>query len=363
MSDPASDIPNIEPAEPISAWKLAIAVMMAGIVIFIGFILFRLVLPANWTFTVEAKTELVEVEMRPDTEVRWLVDGAAVCFRKYPELPNDYVDRLPDHPCDSNRWTGWQSQDFEQVLRLNPGASAAIQLRPQGGFEVSLRASEGQLLGGYSIGGIASEVALGSAVNLIWTEIPQQSLTLPFSGEITLGRAASWSDSSVLHGGNVVVYTADESADKRKMIEETKLMLGDQVGLRSPQSEPNRLKSLWPWPELERPWRAPPRAWPKGFVYVTAEAGEDIMRVVAFGHAGSIGVERFGESGYDFEPARIRALAADPAVAFWGSVLAVYMTLIISLQPFVGGDEADGAGNATDWLKRFDRWLHRKPGK
>ena len=162
----------------------------------------------------------------------------------------------------------------------------------------------------------------------------------------------------MLHSGNVVVYTADESADKRKMIDEAELMLGDQVRLRQPETKGR-------WRELLLGWLEPQRPWPKGFVYVTEEDGEATMQVVAFGRAGSIGIERFGESGYDFEPARIRALAADPAVAFWGSILAAYMTLILSLQPFVGDPSADAKqpGNATDLLKRFNRWLRSRPKK
>jgi hypothetical protein len=237
-----------------------------------------------------------------------------------------------------------------------------MQLRPQGGFAVSLRLPQGKSLGGYSIVGEdkVDDVDLGSAVNLIWTEVPKHSLTLPFSGEMTLGRAVSWFDTRVLHSGDVVVYTADESADKRKMIDEAELMLGDQVQLQAPQSKPYWLRPLPPWPELEHPWRAPSRPWPKGFVYVSVEDGGDTMQVVAFGRAGSIGIERFGESGYDFEPARMRALAADPGVAFWGSILAAYMTLILSLQPFVGS-ETEESGNATDLLKRFNRWLRSRP--
>ena len=96
MSDPASDIPRIEPAKPISEWKVAVAVMMAGIVIFIGFILLRLVLPTNWAFTVEATTEVVEVKMRTGTEARWLVDGATVCYQDPFKLPENYVVKLPE---------------------------------------------------------------------------------------------------------------------------------------------------------------------------------------------------------------------------------------------------------------------------
>jgi hypothetical protein len=385
--------------------------MMAGIVVFIGFILLRLVLPTNWAFTIEATTEVVEVKMRPGTEVRWLVDGATVCYRAEVELPENYVVKvpenyvvkvpkngavkepesdvvkelesdigkelesdvvkLPDNPCGGSDWIGWRhpDADSEQVFRLNGGASATMQLRAQGGFEVSLRSSVDKSLGGYSVVGVdeadnVDDVDLGSKVNLIWAEVPEQSLTLPFSGETTLGRAVSWFDTRVLHSGKVVVYTADESADKRTMIDEADLMLGDQVRLAPPEHKPRWFAPQPPWPELERPWHKPPRRpWPKGFVYVTVEDDEHTMQVVAFGRAGSIGIERFGGSGYDFEPARIRALAADPAVAFWGSILAAYMTLILSLQPFVGSGSSDAEqpGNATDLLKRFNRWLRSRP--
>jgi hypothetical protein len=329
-----------EPAERISAWKVGVTVMMAGIIIFISFILFRLVLPAKWEFSIEAATEVAEVNLPPQTETRWLVDGAVVCSRAALELPEQHRLTPADSPCGSRAWRAWHSPDPEQVLRLNGGVTASLQLRPEGGLAMSLRTSEGNSLGGYSIVGVVEDVDLGPAINLIWTDVPRQSLTLPFSGATTLGRAVSWSDTRVLHGGNVVVYTADESADKRTKVDEAALMLGDQVRLGEPE---------------------PGRPWPKGFVRVAAD--EAAMQVVAFGRAGSLRIERFGESGYDFKPGMIRALAADPAIAFWGSVLAAYMTLILSLQPFVGGGDREAAesGNATDWLKRFSRWLRSRP--
>lgn len=340
MGEPDPEVAAKGPSSPISAWKVAVAVMMVGIMVFIGFILVRLALPAKWEFSIEAATEVAAVNLPPGTETRWLVDSAVICSRGTLPLPEDFRIESLGSPCGSRAWHAWRSSDPEQVLRLNGGVSATMVLSPEGGLAMSLRASEGESLGGYSVVGVVDDVDLGSAVNLIWTEIPRQSLTLPFSGATTLGRAVSWSDTRILHGGNVVVYTADESADKRTMVDEAELMLGDQVRLGEPQ---------------------PGRPWPKGFVRVAN--GEAAMQVVAFGRAGSLRIERFGESGYDFKPGMIRALAADPAVAFWGSVLAAYMTLILSLQPFVGGSGADAenSGNATDFLGRFNRWLRIRP--
>lgn len=348
----ASDLPEDEKTpqsstrqtseNPISIWKLSVAVMMSGILVFVGFILYRLVMPSKWEFSIEAATEVAEVSLPPGTETRWLVDGAVVCSRGALELPETYRVPFAESPCGSRAWQAWRPTDPEQVLRLNGGSTVMLQLRAAGGFAMSIRAADGESLGGYSVVGVAEDVELGSAVNLIWPEIPKQSLTLPFSGATTLGRAVSWADTRILHGGHVVVYTADESADKRKMVDEAALMLGDQVRLGEP---------------------GPGRAWPKGFVRVAA--GGQVMQVVAFGRAGSLRIERFGESGYDFKPGAIRAMAADPAISFWGSILAAYMTLILSLQPFVGGadNEASEPGSATEYLRRFNRWLRTRPKK
>jgi len=326
--------------DSVSFWKLSVAAMMIFIIMFIGFIFYRLAIPSKWEFSIEATTEVANINLRPGTETRWLVDGAVICSRDVLELPERYRLSSADSPCGRRAWHAWRSTDPEQLLRLNGGASATLQLRPEGGLAMSLRAEDGASLGGYSVVSVVEDVDLDSAVNLIWTDIPPQSLTLPFSGATTLGRAVSWSDTRLLHGGNVVVYTADESADKRTKVDEAALMLGDQVSLGEPE---------------------PDHAWPKGFVRVAG--GEDAMQVVAFGRASSLRIERFGESGYDFKPGPIRALAADPAVAFWGSVLAAFMTLILSLQPFVGGgdEDANSAGPAPDLLKRFNRWLHTRP--
>ncbi len=316
--------------------------MMAAILVFIGFILLRLVLPARWGFTVEAATEVAEVELPPETETRWIVDGATICTRSSIALPAAYQVESRASPCGSHAWKAWHVPEPEQVLRLNGAASVALQMRPEGGFAMSLRAAEGRSLGGFSVVGLVDDVDTGSALNLVWAEIPAEALTLPFSGATTLGRAVSWSANRMLQGGSVVVYTADESADKRSMVDEATLMLGDQVRLGEPE---------------------PGRAWPKGFIRV--QHGAATMDVVAFGLANSLRIERFGESGYEFKPGLIRKMAADPAVPFWGSVLAAYMTLILSLQPFVGrdGESKSAAGPATDILGRFLAWLRRKPRK
>ena len=341
MSESEPKVVSIDTVGPVSFWKLGVAVMMAGILVFVGFILLRLVVPAKWGFTIEAATEVAEVILPPKTETRWLVDGATICSRTALALPDLHLAEPGTNPCGSRAWKAWRVPGPEQVLRLNGNVNVTMQMRAEGGFAMSLRAAEDQALGTFSVVGVIDDIDVGSTVNLIWDEIPAESLTLPFLGATTLGRSVSWSSNRMLRQGNVVVYTADESADKRTMVDTTGLMLGDQVRLGEPE---------------------PGKAWPKGFIRIVD--GDTAMQVVAFGHANSLRIERFGESGFDFKPGLIRKLAADPAVAFWGSVLAAYMTLILSLQPFVGGGGKNRESSpATDLLARFMTWLRRRPDK
>jgi len=338
MSGPAG-VKAAKPEEQrVSKWKLAVASMIACIVLYFGFIAVRWISPARWEFSVEAATEIAEVRFAPDTENRWRIDGAVICARETLDLPDDFRLDPADSPCGSQVWHPWRIPEPEQALNLDGGVTASMELRPEGGFAMSLRTGKDQSLGTLSVVGRIEDVDLGDAVNLLWLEIPEQSVTLPFSGTTTLGRAVNWSGSRMLRSGGVVVYTADESADKRTMVDEAQLMLGDQVSLGEP---------------------VPHQPWPKGFVRVFP--GEDVMQVVAFGRADSLRIERFGESGYDFKPAPLNKLASDPAIAFWGGLLAAYMTLILSVQPFVRGGE-DCPPPARVW-QRMKRWFQKTPAR
>lgn len=322
----------------VSKWKVAIAVMVLGIAAFLVFLLVKFSLPANWEFSVEASTEIADIELPPATETRWQVDDAIVCVRGDLDLPTDYRLDLRDSPCGSRAWKAWRVTAPEQVLRLSGDATITLQMLPDGGLAMSVRAAEAASAGTFSVVGLVEDADIGAAANLIWPQVPERTLTFPFSGATTVGRAVAWSTNRMLRGGKVVVYTADESADKRSEVDEAALMLGDQVRLEAPEAG---------------------RAWPKGFIRVNK--GDGSMHVVAFGRANSLFIERFGESGYDFRPGPIRKLAADPAIAFWGSVLAAYMTLVLSLQPFVSEAEDADPGPATDLLSRFNRLMRKKP--
>ncbi len=357
-AEPATE----SPLPPISIWKVGVAIMMLGIIAFLSFILLRIFSSSDWEYSIEAATDVAEVSVPPDGETRWRIDGAIICTRDLPQRLSGFPFTRGG-PCGSRSWRSWEFDEPEVSLRLNPCITAHFSKRIESGYAMSLRDSGKRPSNGacqedssadagdsngttekkYSIGalsvvGVIEDVSLGKSVNVMWTNVPRAGLTFPFTGSTTLGRTVSWSDSILLRSGSVVVYTADESADKRSMVDSASLMLGDQVRLGTESNSPDA----------------------KGFIRM--DEGADSMQVVAFGRANSLRIERFGEGGYSFEPSTIRKLAADRAVAFWGSILAAYMTLILSLQPFVGGGDGDAdAGPATDLLQRFNRWLRRKP--
>lgn len=346
MTPPGPKPAAVEARRPsrISLWQMGVAIMMASVVAFIAFMFVHLFLPANWTFAIEAATEIVEVELPPKAETRWRIDGATLCTRSKspPNLPDRYRVGPEASPCGSRAWSGWRVSAPEQVLRMNGGATVTAQIQPEGGFAMSLRRADEASLGSFSVVGLIDEIDMSAPVNLIWTAIPSQSITLPFSGTTTLGRAVSWSADRMLQDGSVVVYTADESADKRAMVDEADLMLGDQVRIGEPK---------------------PVKHWPKGFIRATE--GAATMQVIAFGRANSLHIVRFGESGYEFKPGLVRKLAADRAIAFWGSVLVAYITLILGLQPFMGSNGQHGSiSNAAARIRaRLKAWRHRQSGQ
>lgn len=338
MTEPGSPDPAELPAEHrphLSAWKIAVATMLSGIVLFILFIAVRAVAPAGWKFSVEALTEIAEVQLRPDSDTRWLIDGAIVCTRAALELPDAYRVTSAPNPCGSRAWRAWRITAPEQVLRLTGGTVILLQSLPDGGLAMSLRTDSETGLGTLSVIGLVDEMPLGDTLNLIWPGGTVATRLFPFTGTTTLGRAVNWADSRLLQSGEIVVYTADESADQRTEVDSADLMLGDQVRLDVPESG---------------------FAWPKGFLRVSPDA--TALEVVAFGQADSMRIERYGDSGYDFRPGLISTLASDPAIAFWGSLLAAYMTLILSLQPFVSKDAGD-APPAGAWQK-FIRWFRKE---
>ena len=314
---------------PIRLATLSVILGMAALALFI---LLRLIAPAEWEFGLEVVTEVGALELQPGAETRWRIDGAVICSREALALPDRF--RLADSraACGSRTWQGWQIDAAEQVVIIRGGVTAVLEATGAG-LAISLRADSADSVGTLSVVGLFDGVALGRGVNLLWSADDLEDMNFPFSGSTTLGRAVSWSDPRMLQEGSVAVYTADESADRRTLVDEAELMLGDQVRLHSVSES----------------------VWPKGFIRISGN--DEPMKVVAFGRADSLSIERYGDSGYDFRPDFLARLLSDPAIAFWGSLFIGYMSLVFGLIPFLEGENVPR--EALPMRMRYLRWLFR----
>ncbi|MCP4300058.1 MAG: hypothetical protein GY783_05705, partial [Gammaproteobacteria bacterium] len=164
------------------AWRFFVELMFVFILAYIGFLLWRAMMPAEWEFSIEAETEVAEIRLKPETRTQWQVDGVVICARANNELDLAKEFRL-DHsqsPCGSRAWSAWQMTSPEQVFEIKGGSVATLNLRPDGGLAMSLRATEGKSLRTFSAVGVVEAAALGNAINLLSTEVPAQPLIFPF---------------------------------------------------------------------------------------------------------------------------------------------------------------------------------------
>jgi len=336
-----------EPAEPATAspfeagldeielapGRILTASFIAALVVYLLFLLSRWLAPGEWEFALEVETEVAAIEFRGEAVTQWRVDGAILCTAGSVTLPDDYRLENARTVCGGRRWSGWRVDQPEQVLSITGGSTAMLE-SSNGRLAVSLR-TDAASLGEYAAVGAVEPVALGDSLNLFWdTAGSGVSLTFPFTGATTLGRAVNWSDPGLLRSGSVSVFTADESADRRTQVDDAELMLGDQVRLAG---------------------NAEDDIWPKGFLRVGEEG---LIEAVAFGRADSLSIDRYGESGYDFRPGFLARVAGDPQIAFWGSMLVAYMTVLFGLIPFlderpVARQHAVGRAPALRWFLRY----------
>lgn len=310
--------------------RIAAASLLVFLLAFSLLVLNRLLSPGEWEFGLEVETEVAAIEFRPGSDTRWRVDGSVICSLEPLSLPEEYLLADARTVCGGRRWSGWQVAEPEQVLNILGGATAKLEVSGDR-LAVSIRSEQGSV-GDFSVVGRVQALPLGSALNLFW-DLPRMSeaLAFPFIGATTLGRAVSWSDAGMLRGGSVSVFTADESADRRTQVDQAALMLGDQVRLDGTASE----------------------VWPKGFIRV---AGQQVLQVVAFGRADNLSIDRFGDSGYDFRPGWLTRLFSDPLVAFWGSLLLVYISVVLSVVPLLESSapkEVTGRYRLLRWLTRY----------
>jgi hypothetical protein len=320
----------------LSLLRVATGTVLVFVAAYLVLIVTRLLAPAEWEFALEVDSQVASLDLEPGTLTHWRIDGATLCARDALALPAASALSDPRAACGSRTWRGWRLHQPEQALTLRGGTT--VLLESDGGrLAVSLRAAaDGDSLGTLEVVGSVPELELGRSVNLFWEAQSAPPLSFPFTAATTLGRAVSWSDARMLRGGTVTVFTTDDSADRRSQVDQAALMLGDQVSLEGNDAA----------------------VWPKGFVRPAADLSG--LRIVAFGRADSLEIERYGDSGYDFRPDTLARLINDPAVTVWGSLLLAYMTLVLGVVPFLEGRSV--LADEVPYRYRYLRWFlkHRE---
>ncbi len=287
------------------------------ILVFLGLLLWNLLAPPRWHFSVDARTAVAEVELPREFETNWRIEGAILCSRaaSLGTLPRHTVDG--PSPCGSRRWFAYRLAEAadgvadEQVLVLGGDSggrrgetiAATIEVRTDGGLQLSLRAGGGSAAAKLRGSAGAPDVAAALPLNLVWQgESRPRDLVFPFTARrVRVGRDVTWAESSALRDGSLTVFTgSDESVAKRVRVEEVALMLGDQV----------RLEKL---DDAET-------YWPKGFFRFDRIQGAEhgpVLEAVAFGRAERVRIERFGDAGYDFEPGWWVGVQHDRRLVSW----------------------------------------------
>ena len=313
-------------------------VLLFSIFLMALFVLFSYFKAHQWVFSVQAQTRVVELVTPADRETKWRINDAIICSRDALELPPDQTALilLRDGRCGA-RWNGYRTYDAEQTLILKGAFHVVLESRQDHTLFLALRThrpadeepaaksadtaalkmKHGAWLS-FSDG--TPDLELGEAgklrINIIFpkeqktTEGARTDRVFPFSGDTTIGRDVNWAGSSMLTQGSVQIYTSDESPDKRMLVDETELLLGDQLRL-DPVIRDEKL------------------IYPKGFIRFSAE--QTYLDVIAFGAADRVVIERYGDNGYNFKPSRLLLLIHDPLFVLVASVFLAVIALITSV--------------------------------
>ena len=300
-------------------------VLLLSIPLMLGFILFSAFCKTyHWVFSAQATSDVLEVVTPADRENRWLINGAILCTRD--DLPtgdtNGALKPYTSKRCDDSQKAYLAVTDQDLVLVLRGRLDALFEIQDDSTVHLYVRSvnqhpADGrgspdkvqttheapqQLRSGarLSFTNGAGDIDLDNdrlRLNIIIpasyerSGITHHGRLFPFSGVITVGRDVNWAGTSVLERGSIRVYTADESPDKRRQVDETSLLLGDQL-------------------RLDPVVRGNQTLYPKGFARLNP--GQRQLDVIAFGAADRIRIDRFGDVGYTFRPSTLSLLVHDP---------------------------------------------------
>jgi hypothetical protein len=275
-------------------WLLAFVALPVLVVLWLYLVYAAMVKPPSWYYSVQARSEVASLSLPSDRETNWRIEGATVCSIE--PLAGLAALTGAASPC-GGRWQAYTlPAGEEQVLVIGidgQGPARPVEVTAetgsQRGLQMSLRGGgETRSLGVLRLVDEGIDVALGRELILVWPPDDRpRDLVFPFMAHsVSIGRDVSGSVSAMLQDGRMEIFTAsEENPSKRSRIEETQLLPGDQV----------RLDALGGVNPLQ----------PKGFLrFDRLQPGEapSTLTAVAFGRAERVRVERFGDSGYDFQP-------------------------------------------------------------
>lgn len=306
------------PAQKINARLIIVLIILAMAIL--PFIRIAL-LPANFIFNINAHSSVFTLET-PDepTVTKWRINGAVICSRTRLQTARQGSEQTAGY-CGS--WNGYRFADPELTLELQGANKITLETKPDGTLYLALRENRAHSVRKLSFtDSNRRPILLGAKVNLVWPaksmkagNEPYEHPLFPFMGIATIGRDVNWASRGILNTGKVFVYASDlSSTNKRNLVDQTELMLGDQVRLDSIvlNDEP---------------------VFPKGFVRYQPDADHHDLDIVAFGKASQIRIERFGDNGYDFEPSIWSRILKDQFLLTLESTLFASLMLLFPLLP------------------------------
>jgi hypothetical protein len=293
----------------------------------------------SWTFAIEVDTEIVELELLPSPQNRWLVGGTTICVPPKNEPPKK-LQALPapvtegGAPCGKD-WFAGRIPNSEYILALE--ASSAATARNTAPMKIRLEKLNKHAIHaafspptGNEIRAViepldgSEPMQFVSPFVVIWdgairSDKQTSDEILPFQGVAHVGREVSIGVDRVLVSGKVSIFSPPFlSFTQRYLLEERPVMQGDRLSL---VKTDNTL--------------------PGGFITGGRGRIPDVMRVVAFGTSDQLDVYRFGATRYDFHPSIFQLLANDPlAICLLG--LISFCVAIVNLVP------ASAAGGAME---------------
>lgn len=302
--------------------RIAILVVVVLSIAFVVALLVASFSTPSWYYSINARSEIVELSLPSEIKTTWPMEGATLCSKVTLDGLQAVVPAAS--PC-GRSWKGYTvPSDLELKLVLgggapSPGQTIEIKMEAgtdsQRGLQVHISGDQhAQSLGKVVSIGQGDETTLGNQINLIWSggERPRD-LVFPFIADrVTVGLTAASGNSALLLEGKMEILAASgETLSKRTRIEEADLLPGDQVSLGSSDG------------------KTPLR--PKGFLRfdrLQANDSPNTLRAVAFGTAESVRIERSGESGYDFQPSWWGRISHDGWVVTIAGLLAGFVGLL-----------------------------------